>query len=80
MSLAKNGLYDGENNPRAKYGKLWDIRHIQYIEWKMFRNNREPNPCKCFKLKYNGKYVNIGYFHDFVSVEIINDLIREMIE
>lgn len=63
---------------RKKYN-LWDGGTVFYSKIKMFQHNREPNPCKCFKLKYNKKFVHIGYFHDFVSVEIINDLIDEAI-
>ena len=65
----------GENNNQAKYN-LWDISCVQYHKGHMFQHNREPNPCKCFGLKYNGKDINMGRFHDFVSVEIINNLIR----
>ena len=72
MSEAKSG----ENNPNVKYS-LWDITCVHYYKKDMYNNNREPNPCKCFGLKYNGKYVPIGHFHDFVSVEIINNLIEE---
>ena len=69
----------GENNPRAKY-TLWDISFVHYNKKDMFKNNRKMNPRKCFHLKYNGKQVPIGGFHDFVSVEIINELIQEAIQ
>ena len=77
MSEARKGKYCGENNPSAKYGDLWDITCVHYHKNEMFQYNRIPNPCKCFCLKYNGKDVPIGYFHDFVSVEIIADLIKK---
>ena len=66
----------GENNPQAKYN-LWDITKTYYQKGKMFNGGREPNPCKCFKVKYNGKKINIGYFHDFITTEIINDIIKK---
>lgn len=69
----------GRNNSNAKYS-LWDITCVHYNKRAMFQCNREPNPCKCFKLKYNGKEVKIGGFHDFVSVEIISDLIKKYME
>lgn len=66
----------GENNPMAKYN-LWNINKVQYDKWAMFQGNREPNPCKCFYLKFDGKDVNIGGFIDFITPTIIHDLIEK---
>lgn len=63
----------GKRNPNSKYS-LWDINSVYYNKRHMIRDNREPNPCKCFYLKYNGYDVPCGGFVDFTSVEIINDL------
>ena len=63
-----------KRNPYAKYG-LWDLKIIQYHKGVMNNNNREPNPTKCFYLKYNAKTINIGGFIDFITPTIINDLI-----
>lgn len=70
----------GENNPRARYSNLWDIKSIEYDKSNMFRNNRKPNPCKCFYLKYKRYKLPIGGFVDFVTPKIISDLIDEFIE
>ena len=54
---------------------LWDGKTIHYDKSMMFQRNREPNPCKCFRLKYHRYDVPCGGFIDFTSVEIINDLL-----
>ena len=72
MSKAKKG----ENNPEAKYD-LWDISYIKYLKREMYRRGREPNPCKCFRLKHKGKEIPIGLFYEWTSIEIINDIINE---
>jgi hypothetical protein len=64
----------GNNHPKAKYN-IWNIDYIGYNKYKMFRNNRKPNPCKCFKLKYKGYELPIGGFIDFISIEIINKIV-----
>lgn len=68
----------GIKNPNAKY-TLWDSHCVSYIVGNMFHGNREPNPCKCFYLSYDGKKVNIGGFVDFLSCKIIHDLIKKLI-
>lgn len=70
--------YSGEKHPHVIYN-LWDVGCVHYYKGTMFQHNREPNPCKCFSVKYNGKNLNIGLFHDFVTPEIINDMIKEEI-
>ena len=52
---------------------LWDSSRVQYV--------RTCNPLryKSFKLMFNQRYVPLGCFLDFVSVEIISDLIDEFI-
>lgn len=69
----------GKNNPQAKYN-LWDISSVHYRKYNMFRGGREPNPCKCFVFKYNGYRLPISYFHDFVTPQIINDLISDALD
>lgn len=63
---------------RSKY-TLWDYSKVKYDKSNMFQRNREPNPCKCFKLLFNKNKIEIGRFIDFVSVEIINDFIMESV-
>lgn len=70
----------GNNSWFAKYGNLWDTSFVEYFKSNMTKYNREPNPCRCFGLKYNGKYIPIGYFIDFLSPKIIGDLINEFVE
>ena len=69
----------GKNNPRAKY-TIWDINCVKYEKSKMFKNDRTPNPCNCFSLRYKGKRIPMGVFLDFTSVELINDLIDKFIK
>ena len=79
ISKAKKGFKLSEetkrrmSESRQKYD-LWDANFVQYDKGLMFKRNREPNPCKCFHLKFNGHRVPIGAFVDFTSVEIINDI------
>ena len=64
-----SGMYD-----------LWDNSYCIYDKNHMYSNNRIPNPCKCFYLKYGATKMAIGMFHDFVSCQIINQLIKEAIQ
>lgn len=92
MSEAKSG----ENNPmydknfseeskkklsesKIKY-KIWHADVVYYDKNSMLKNNRGNKPKKVFRLKYNRKQINIGYFIDFTTPEIIHDLICETIE
>lgn len=59
---------------------LWDTSFCRFKKKDMFKNNREPNPCKCFVYYYNNCGVPMGLFHDFVSIQIVNDLVQEAIE
>lgn len=63
----------GHFNPRAKY-TLWDINCCTYFkeDGGVLR--------KRFSAKYNTYRIPIGRFHDFVSCEIINQLIKEAIK
>lgn len=63
---------------KSKY-TLWDSAKVQYNKSKMFRKNRQPDPVKCFRLKYNGREINIGLFHDFITPKLLNDMIMENI-
>lgn len=68
---------DHNSHHNEKYARIWDIEAVHYHKEKMFQHGREPNPCKCFSLKYKGRYVPIGYFHDFLTPKIINDIAKE---
>lgn len=67
--------FTGKNHPQAKY-TLWDIKSCHYNKRYMTKYMRIPNPCKCFKLKYNKNQVNIGGFIDFYTPQLIYQLIE----
>lgn len=79
MSKSRKGLIVGKDHPMSKYENLWDNSVVKYDKTKMFRNNREPNPCGCFRLKYDGCDVPIGQFMDFTSVCLINEIIKDVV-
>lgn len=65
-----------------KYQKytLWDTSCVQYRKNAITKNNSQNNPRKCFALKFNSKPIRIGInFFDFISIEIIDNLIKEAI-
>lgn len=71
MSEAKKG----KNHFQSKY-TLWDNEKCHYNKINMFRNKRDgSSPCRCFRTKYKGKTLPIGMNMDFISCEIIHDLI-----
>lgn len=67
----------GHNHPRSKY-TLWNITYSNYNKQKIKDNQQKLY--KPFYCKYKGYRLNIGLFHDFVSCEIINQLIEEAIK
>ena len=70
MSEAKTG-----NKNRRKY-TLWNSSKCIYYNSHMFKGYRDGSePCRCFTTKHNGKELPIGMNMDFVSCEIIHDLI-----
>lgn len=78
MSYTKklNKVAFGKNNSQAKY-TLWNIDNCRFLRNDMYNGNRVPNPCKCFKVKYNTYELPIGGFVDFLTCDIINALIKE---
>ena len=75
------GTYTDNNHYNLSiggYGKqrytLWNVHTCGYESYNMKRAN---NPCKCFRVIYNGKRVPIGMFHDFYSCQMINNLIED---
>lgn len=70
-------LKSGEKHPRSRYHNLWDNSKVQIQKNRLFKKGGAIG--KAFKLKYNGKKVNCGYFIDPVSCEIIHDFIEEAI-
>ena len=58
---------------------LWDTDACGYEKHSMYKRNRAPNPCGCFRAKFNTYRIPIGRFYDFVSCELINQLIKEAI-
>lgn len=77
-----NPMYDvhryGKDNPNHKYS-LWNTKCCYYAKNKMYNSNRQPNPCKCFEYKYNGYRLPIGLFQDFISCEIINNMVKQIL-
>lgn len=69
----------GNNNPNSKY-TIWNIDCVYYSKKDMFSYNGGNKPRKVFQLKYKGKCIYIGGFIDFITPEIIHDLICEAIE
>lgn len=67
------------NLDSSKY-TLWNGIYCHYFKGNMTRDNRSPNPCKCFGFRFQKVHISIGIFHDFISVEIINQLVQEAIE
>lgn len=78
----------GEGNPM--YGKHHDIETKQKISEKVrkydfcgrnvyFKRNLADadNPRRCFEMRYNRWTLPIGWFMEWISCEIINDLIEE---
>lgn len=59
---------------------LWNAEKCLYEKYTMCRRNRTPNPCGCFRVKFNKYRIPMGRFYDFVSCELINQLIEEAIE
>lgn len=68
----------GKDNPNTKY-TIWDNLCCYYGKSKMFNKDREPNPCKCFVLKYKGYKITSFSFIDFISCEIIYNMILKFI-
>lgn len=72
--IAKVEQY-GIKNPQAKY-TLWDSSKCYFSKRDLIRSNKDnKNLRKVFLCKYNGYRMPIGYFHEFLSCEIISDII-----
>ena len=62
---------------KAKY-ELWNASKVTYVKQAMF--NKNPNLKylrRCFIPRYEGYKLSIGLSHDFLTCEIISDLIKE---
>ena len=77
-NISKNHAdFNGKNHPQSKYD-LWDNTKCHYNINAMFRKNRDgTKPYSCFATKYKTKLLPIGLNLDFVTCEIINELIEE---
>lgn len=79
--LKKNYPSDKYNeiirNKKKKYQtrkyKLWNSKVCRY-----YNSSNRFETTKCFRYFYNNRYVPIGYFEDFVTVEIINELVEQV--
>lgn len=59
---------------------MWNTSCCNYDKGVMFRNNSGDNPRKCFRYKYKCKNLPIGLFHDFVTCQIINSIVKEAVK
>ena len=65
---------------KAKY-TLWDTKKSIYYKKNMFQNGNDGfSPRRCFATKYNAYKLPISYNLDFVTCEIIHDLIDDFSE
>lgn len=66
----------GTKNPKSIY-TLWDSSKCYFSKRDLVRSkNHVKNILRVFMCKYKGYRVPIGYFHDFLSCEIISDIIE----
>lgn len=72
MSDKKKGLYIGSKHPRSKY-TLWDSSFVRFFSHKEYNNP----PYKWFTLKYNGYIIPYCSFIEFISCEVIFNIIKE---
>ena len=71
MSKSKSG----KNHPLSKY-TLWDNRKCHFNRSDIHGDS----PIRCFATKYNGEKLPIGMNMDFVTCELIYDLIDEEVK
>lgn len=62
----------------AKYN-MWNVSYCHYKR-NMFKNNGGDKPRKCFKYKYKHKDLPIGGFHDSVTCQIIDSIVKEEVK
>lgn len=75
--------YENEHHYNASAGAgytLWETVYCHYNKTAMYNKGRIPNPCKCFKMVYDGYRIPMGNFYDFITCKIINQLIKEAIK
>lgn len=63
----------------TKYN-IWDVSCCQYDKQLMPQCNGKSEPRRCFKYAHNGKKVPIGGFHDFVTCQIIDSIVKEEVK
>ena len=67
----------GIKNPQSKY-TLWNSAKCYFSKRDMFRSKKHNKSIRrVFQCKYKGYKIPLGYFHDFISCEIIGDIINE---
>lgn len=59
---------------------IWDVSCCYYSKRDMLICNGGDKPRKCFKYKYKGRQIPIGYFHDFITCQILNSIIEEEVK
>lgn len=70
-NFTKGGDYQYNSDGGLRKYDLWDTSKIKYIS----HINQKRN--KPFRLYYHNHYINLGYFEDWISAEIVWKLIDE---
>lgn len=78
-NLTSGGSCKHEKLSTSKY-ILWDTYVCSFLKRDMYDNNKEGlRPRKCFKCMYKAYCLPIGGFYDFLSCEIIGNLVHSFI-
>ena len=79
-NLTPGGSVFPEGVHKSKY-TLWNDNISHYEKTTMFKQGNEEGlrPRKCFVYMFQSYYMPIGLFHDFISCEIINQLVDSFI-
>ena len=79
-NLTPGGNVFPEGVHKSKY-TLWNDNISHYEKATMFKQGNEEGlrPRKCFVYMFQSYYMPIGLFHDFISCEIINQLVDSFI-
>ena len=80
-NLSPKGTNLKENRRSFDKYILWDVSICYYNKVAMFNNGNDMGmrPRKCFRCNYKGYRLPIGNFYDFISCEIIGNLVHSFI-
>ena len=71
-------LYDAIK-AHTKYD-IWDVSCCYYCIGHMLNNNGGDKPRRCFRYKYKGHKLPIGYFNEFVTCQVIDSIVQEEVK